>query len=129
MVARTVGGEVLVGGQTAITLDSVDSLHSDTKGAVAFIVIATYIVLFLLLGSVLLPLKAVLVNLLSISASYGALVWIFQEGHLSNVLGFTPGSIEPIDAGADVLPPLRPLDGLRGAAAEPHEGGVRSPRR
>ena len=91
-----VGGEVLVGGQAASTLDSVDSLLSDTKGAVAFIVIATYIVLFLLLGSVLLPLKAVLVNLLSISASYGALVFIFQEGHFSNVLGFTPGPIEPI---------------------------------
>lgn len=91
-----VGGAVLVGGQAASTLDSVDSLLSDTKGAVAFIVIATYIVLFLLLGSVLLPLKAVLVNLLSISASYGALVFIFQEGHFSDALGFTPGPIEPI---------------------------------
>ncbi|HEY8601647.1 MAG TPA: MMPL family transporter [Thermomicrobiales bacterium] len=91
-----VGGEVLVGGQAAIILDSVESLLSDTKGAVAFIVIATYIVLFLLLGSVLLPLKAVLVNLLSISASYGALVFIFQEGHFSTILGFTPGPIEPV---------------------------------
>ena len=91
-----VGGEVLVGGQAAATLDAIDSLLSDTKGAVAFIVIATYIVLFLLLGSVLLPLKAVLVNLLSISASYGALVYIFQEGHFSSVLGFTPSPIEPI---------------------------------
>jgi RND superfamily putative drug exporter len=43
---------------------------------------------------VLLPLKAVVVNLLSISASYGALVWIFQEGHLAHVLGFTPGPIQ-----------------------------------
>ena len=46
--------------------------------------LATYVVLFLLLGSVLLPLKAVIMNLLSISASYGALVWIFQEGHLAS---------------------------------------------
>ncbi len=90
------GGEVLVGGFSAVTLDAVDSLLADTRGAVAFIVIATYLVLFLLLGSVLLPLKAVVVNLLSISASYGALVYIFQEGHFSGVLGFTPAPIEPI---------------------------------
>jgi RND superfamily putative drug exporter len=56
--------------------------------------LATYVVLFLLLGSVLLPLKAVVMNLLSISASYGALVWIFQEGHLSGWLNFTPGPIQ-----------------------------------
>jgi RND superfamily putative drug exporter len=43
---------------------------------------------------VLLPLKAVMVNLLSISASYGALVWIFQDGHLAGALGFTPGPIQ-----------------------------------
>ena len=47
-----------------------------------------------LLRSVLLPLKAVVVNLLSISASYGALVWIFQEGHLAGWLHFTPGPIQ-----------------------------------
>lgn len=92
----TPGGEVLVGGLAALTLDSVDSLLADTRGAVAFIMIATYIVLFLLLGSVVLPLKAVAMNLLSISASYGALVAIFQEGYLSGVLNFTPGPIEPI---------------------------------
>ena len=50
--------------------------------------------LLVLLRSVLLPLKAVVVNLLSISASYGALVWIFQEGHLAEWLHFTPGPIQ-----------------------------------
>jgi putative drug exporter of the RND superfamily len=53
------------------------------------------IVLFLLLGSVVLPLKAVVMNLLSISASFGAIVWIFQDGHFAAQLGFTPGSIDP----------------------------------
>ena len=53
------------------------------------------LVLFLLLGSVILPLKAVVMNLLSISASFGALVWIFQDGNLAAQLGFTPGSIDP----------------------------------
>jgi RND superfamily putative drug exporter len=90
-----VDGEVLVGGESGFILDQIASLKADTKWAVLFIVVATYIVLFLLLGSVLLPLKAVAMNLLSISASYGALVWIFQEGHLSGFLNFTPGSIDP----------------------------------
>jgi RND superfamily putative drug exporter len=70
------------------------SVKADTPRSIAFVVIATYFVLFLLLGSVLLPLKAVAMNLLSITASYGALVWIFQEGHLSDVLNFTPSSID-----------------------------------
>jgi len=73
----TTGGEILVGGQTAITLDTVASLLADTRVAVLFVILATLVVLFLLLGSVVLPLKAVVVNLLSISASYGALVFIF----------------------------------------------------
>ncbi len=51
---------------------------------------ATYVVLFLLLASVFLPIKAVLMNFLSISASYGALVWIFQDGNLSGFLDFIP---------------------------------------
>ena len=90
-----VDGEILVGGQTGFIIDQIAGLKSDTVGAVIFIVIATYIVLFLLLGSVLLPLKAVAMNLLSISASYGALVWIFQEGNLSGFLNFTPSTIDP----------------------------------
>ncbi len=88
------GGELLVTGQAAYNLDYVDAIAEDAPVAVLFIVVATYLVLFLLLGSVLLPLKAVLMNFLSISASYGALVWIFQEGHLSGVLNFTPNVIE-----------------------------------
>jgi RND superfamily putative drug exporter len=84
---------VLVGGWAAFDLDLTDSVYEAAPPAIAFVVLATYVVLFLLLGSVLLPLKAVVVNFLSISASYGALVWIFQEGHLSGLLDFTPGPI------------------------------------
>ena len=90
-----IDGERLVGGESGFIIDQIASLKADTKWAVLFIVVATYVVLFLLLGSVLLPLKAVAMNLLSISASYGALVWIFQEGHLSGLLRFTPGPIDP----------------------------------
>jgi RND superfamily putative drug exporter len=95
-----VGAELLVTGEAAYNLDYVNVIARDAPYAVAFIVVATAVVLFLLLGSLLLPLKAVLMNVLSISASYGALVWIFQEGHLSEVLGFTPG---PIEASTPVL--------------------------
>jgi RND superfamily putative drug exporter len=86
---------VAVTGFTAIDLDTVDFIASHTPAALAYIVAATMLVLFLLLGSVILPLKAVVMNLLSISASFGAIVWIFQDGHFAAQLGFTPGSIDP----------------------------------
>jgi putative drug exporter of the RND superfamily len=89
------GGQVLVGGQTAVDLDVIKFIVDRTPLAVGFVVAATLIVLFLLTGSVVLPLKAVLLNFLSIGASFGALVWIFQQGHLSTLLGFTPQSIDP----------------------------------
>ena len=89
-----VDGELLVTGATAFDLDFMGVIADNAPKAIGVMVGATYIALLLLLGSVLLPLKAVVVNLLSISASYGALVWIFQDGHLSHVLGFTPGPIQ-----------------------------------
>jgi RND superfamily putative drug exporter len=90
-----VGGQVLVGGQTAVDLDVIKFIVDRTPLAVGFVVVFTYLVMFLLTGSVVLPLKAVLLNFLSIGASFGALVWIFQQGHLSTLLGFTPQSIDP----------------------------------
>jgi RND superfamily putative drug exporter len=89
------GGQVLVGGGTAVDLDVIKSIIDRTPLAVGFVILVTYLVLFLLTGSVVLPLKAVMLNLLSIGASFGALVWIFQQGHLSQLLGFTPQSIDP----------------------------------
>jgi putative drug exporter of the RND superfamily len=89
-----VGAEVLVTGQTAFDLDIINLVTRHAPLTVGLVMLATYVVLFLLLGSVLLPLKAVIMNLLSISASYGALVWIFQDGHLAGWLDFTPGPIQ-----------------------------------
>jgi putative drug exporter of the RND superfamily len=88
-------GQVLVTGETAFDVDIINLIVGRTPTAVGFVILVTYLVLFLLTGSVVLPLKAVLVNLLSISASFGALVWIFQDGHLSGQLAFTPQSIDP----------------------------------
>ncbi len=85
---------LLVTGHTAFDLDFLDLVRDHAPRAVLLIVVATYLLLFVLLGSVLLPLKAVVINFLSISASYGALVWIFQDGHLARWLHFSPGPIE-----------------------------------
>jgi RND superfamily putative drug exporter len=89
------GGELLVTGFTAIDLDTVNFIVGHTPQAVAFVMLATIVVLFVLLGSVVLPLKAVVMNMLSISASFGALVWIFQDGNGARFLGFEAGSIDP----------------------------------
>src|SRR3989440_4269358 len=63
--------------------------------AVGYVMVVTYLVLFLLTGSLVLPLKAVIMNILSIGASFGALVWVFQQGHLSTLLNFTPAALDP----------------------------------
>jgi RND superfamily putative drug exporter len=89
------GGQVLATGSTAFDLDIVNFILNRTPTAVGTVILITYIVLFLLTGSVVLPLKAVVTNLFSISASFGAMVWIFQEGHLSRQLGFSAQSIDP----------------------------------
>jgi putative drug exporter of the RND superfamily len=87
-------GRVLVAGQTAFDLDFIGLAVRRAPLAVGLIVLVTIVVMLRLLDSVLLPLKAVVMNLLSITASFGALVWIFQDGHLAPWLGFTPGPIQ-----------------------------------
>ena len=82
--------ELLVGGGTAEIVDTVEAMYADFPRAAALIVAATYLVLLVLFRSLLLPLKAVIMNALSILASYGALVFVFQDGHFSQFLGFTP---------------------------------------
>ena len=90
-----VDGQVLVGGLTAVDVDVITFIYGQVPLAVGTVVVVTYLLLFLLTGSVVLPLKAVVLNFLSIGASFGALVFIFQQGHFSNVLGFTPQSLDP----------------------------------
>jgi RND superfamily putative drug exporter len=79
-----------VGGPSAELVDSKNSLFSRLPLAAGIIAVTTFIVLFLLFGSVLVPLKAVILNLLSLTATFGAMVWIFQDGHLAGALDFTP---------------------------------------
>ena len=84
------GMTILVGGGTASIVDVVDAIAHYFVYAATFVVVCTYLILLMLLRSVLLPIKAIVMNVLSILAAYGALVWIFQEGHLSGILRFSP---------------------------------------
>lgn len=81
---------------TGTPVNNNDVLHSISRifpYALAWIIVLTYIILLLLLRSLFLPLKAILMNILSLSATYGVLVFIFQEGHLHQLLNFTPQGI------------------------------------
>ncbi|MEV6172636.1 MMPL family transporter [Streptomyces sp. NPDC051954] len=84
-----------VTGTAAVLVDSKDAIAEQLPWAAAFIAIVTLLLVFLLTGSVLIPIQAVVLNALSLTAMFGAVVWVFQDGHLSGLLGFTsPGSIE-----------------------------------
>jgi RND superfamily putative drug exporter len=82
--------EVQVDGGAAEVSDVVARLYSEFPRAIAFIAITTYVLLLILFRSAVLPLKALVMNALSLVASYGALVWVFQEGHLAGLLHFEP---------------------------------------
>jgi trehalose monomycolate/heme transporter len=90
------GTTVLVGGTTAGLVDELASLGSTLPWMALLVCLSTFVLLFLAFGSVILPLKAIVMNALSLGATFGVVVWIFQWGHLSGLLRFTPtGSIDP----------------------------------
>ncbi|RZU49726.1 RND superfamily putative drug exporter [Krasilnikovia cinnamomea] len=90
------GATVLVGGRPAIDLDLLNSLGARLPWMALIMAVATMVLLFFAFGSVLLPIKAVLMNVVSIGASFGVVVWIFQDGHFENLLRFeSTGYIEP----------------------------------
>jgi RND superfamily putative drug exporter len=95
-VAPPAGARAYVGGQTAGVVDELASLSATVPWMALVMAAATFVLLFLAFGSVVLPLKAIVMNLLSLSATFGVVVWIFQQGHLSGLLQFTPtGTIDP----------------------------------
>jgi len=78
---------VLVTGDAAYLADYQDSIATRLPWAIGLLAMATFVLLFLFTGSVLIPVKALLMNVLSLGASFGALVWVFQDGHLSWLVG------------------------------------------
>src|SRR5439155_11209853 len=86
---------VLIGGSSAQLVDTKASLFARLPIAIGIIAIATFVLLFLMFGSLLVPVKALVLNFLSLTATFGAMVWIFQDGHLSRALNFTAtGSLD-----------------------------------
>ncbi len=87
--------DVYVSGLTAEIMDIVSEMYREFPRVLIFVFLATYLALLALFRSVILPLKAILMNVMSILAAYGTLVFIFQQGHFAGLLNFSPvGSIE-----------------------------------
>jgi uncharacterized membrane protein YdfJ with MMPL/SSD domain len=94
------GATVLVGGTTARNVDSLDATVDRLPLMIGLLAGATLVLMFLAFGSVLLPVKAVVMSALSLAATFGVLVWVFQDGHLSGLLNVTPA---PPEVGIVVL--------------------------
>jgi putative drug exporter of the RND superfamily len=83
------GFPTAVGGASAALVDSKHATFSKIPLAGLLVALTTFVLLFLMFGSVLVPLKAIFLNILSLTATFGAMVWIFQSGHGSGLLNFT----------------------------------------
>ena len=99
-VAAPAGSQSLVGGVDAVLVDSKDSVGNRLPLAVALVALTTFLLLFLFTGSVVQPLRALVLNLISLGATLGVMTWIFQDGNLSSLLGFTA---QPMDVSMTVL--------------------------
>ncbi|MFW6692295.1 MMPL family transporter [Streptomyces sp. MAR4 CNX-425] len=93
-VAPPAGTAPQVGGTAAALVDSKDSLAGRLPLAVALVALTTFALLFLFTGSVVQPLRALVLNLVSLGATLGVMTWMFQDGNLSSVFGFTPQPME-----------------------------------
>ncbi|MBS1879774.1 MAG: MMPL family transporter [Actinobacteria bacterium] len=93
LVPRTVGAvpgvTVAVGGDTASSVDFNDLLAQRVPLVIAFVLAAAFLLLLFSFRSLVIPITAIALNLLSVGAAYGLVVWIFQDGHFENLLGFT----------------------------------------
>jgi len=87
---RPAGATVMVGGTSAEVVDQLHSLSSRLPWMALLVAGITFLVLAIGFGSVVVPIKAILMNLISIGAAFGVVTWIFQDGHLSGLLHFTP---------------------------------------
>ncbi|MFG2498640.1 MMPL family transporter [Streptomyces sp. NPDC048441] len=99
-VAGPPGSNPLVGGVDAVLVDSKDSIGDRLPIAVALVAVTTFILLFLFTGSVVQPLRALILNMISLGATLGVMTWIFQDGNLSSLLGFTA---QPMEVSMTVL--------------------------
>ena len=97
-LADDTGTDALVAGPAAEFVDQQEAIGSSLPLAVGLLVLLTLLVLWLMTGSVVLPVKAVVMNTLTVGVSLGALTWVYQDGRFTDLLGYTPnGGIEPTD--------------------------------
>ena len=87
---RPSGATVMVGGTSASVVDQLHSLSSRLPWMALLVAVITFVVLAVAFGSIVVPIKAIVMNLVSIAAAFGVVTWIFQDGHLSGLLNFTP---------------------------------------
>jgi RND superfamily putative drug exporter len=90
---KIVDHQVEVGGPTATLIDTSAAVGDRLPVAILLIALATFVLLFLFTGSIAVPMKALVLNLLMLSAVLGTMVWIFQDGHLASLLGVTPAPL------------------------------------
>ena len=88
--------DTLVGGASAALVDSKTAIFSLVPYAAAIIIVATFVLLFLMFGSLLVPIKAIILNALSLTATFGLMIWVFQEGNGADLLGFTATGLTDI---------------------------------
>ncbi|MDQ6527478.1 MMPL family transporter [Nocardioides sp. LHD-245] len=94
------GTDALVGGASAELHDQMTGIGDRLPLVAGWLVLTTLVILFLFTGSVVQPLRALVLNAVGLGATLGAMVWVFQDGHLSGLLGFTP---QPMDSSMMVL--------------------------
>lgn len=99
-LAAPTGTQVLVGGAAALDMDSLEAITEHLPLMIVILLGATFVLLFLAFGSVVLPIKAAVMAAVSLSATFGVLTWIFVDGHGAEVLNVTP---QPMEVGVVVL--------------------------
>ena len=129
VVPATVGQldrvEVAVSGGTAWSKDFLDTMKSHLPIVFGFVLSLSFILLLVTFRSIVIPIKAIVINLLSVGAAYGMLVLVFQDGTARSCSGFTSvGGIAPLASAVPLRDPLRALDGLPRVPPEPDPGGL-----
>uniref|UniRef100_A0AAU2VN80 MMPL family transporter n=1 Tax=Streptomyces sp. NBC_00008 TaxID=2903610 RepID=A0AAU2VN80_9ACTN len=99
-LAPPAGAHALVGGTDAVLVDAKGAIADRLPIAVTLVVLTTFLLLFLFTGSIVQPLRALVLNMISLAATLGVMTWIFQDGHLSSLLGFTA---QPMEVSMTVL--------------------------
>ena len=118
--------ELYVGGTPALEQDSVQTISAKLPAMILIAVSTTTILMFLAFGSLVLPIKAALMNALTLCSTLGVLTWIFVDGHLSSVAEFHADSADRAGDRVDHRGDIRAVDGLRGLPGVPHGRGPRA---